>query len=83
MDNMPAPCIKCVKLSITQMPTLVAGGSYRDVAEKYKGVLDSLLQLGDEELGVGLKAFIEAVVNENVGSVILLYIFIVGNCGLR
>ena len=71
---MPAPCIKCVTLSITQMPTLVAGGSYRDVAEKYKGVLDSLLQLGDEELGVGLKAFIEAVVNENVGSVsVILY----------
>jgi len=40
------------------------------LAEKYKVVLDSILQLGEDELVDGLKAFIEAIVNENVSLVI-------------
>merc|ERR1712038_405235 len=57
------------KAQLAQMSTS-AGGSHRDLAEKYKVVLDSILQLGEDELVDGLKAFIEAIVNENVSLVI-------------
>ena len=57
------------KAQLAQMFTS-AGGSHRDLAEKYKAVLDSILQLGEDELVDGLKAFIEAIVNENVSLVI-------------
>ena len=45
------------KAQLAQMSTS-AGGSHRDLAEKYKVVLDSILQLGEDELVDGLKAFI-------------------------
>merc|ERR1711994_449743 len=57
------------KAQLAQMFTS-AGGSHRDLAEKYKAVLDSILQLGEDELVEGLKIFIEAIVNENVSLVI-------------
>ena len=47
-----------------------SGGSHRDLAEKYRAVLESILPLGEDELVDGLKAFIEAIVNENVSLVI-------------
>jgi COP9 signalosome complex subunit 4 len=47
-----------------------SGGSHRDLAEKYRGVLDGILQLGEDDLVDSLKAFIEAIVNENVSLVI-------------
>ena len=47
-----------------------SGGSHRDLAEKYRSVLESILPLGEDELVDGLKAFIEAIVNENVSLVI-------------
>merc|ERR1711994_554241 len=57
------------KAQLAQMFTS-AGGSHRDLAEKYKAVLDSILQLGEDELVDGLKGFIDAIVNENVSLVI-------------
>merc|ERR1712038_2186649 len=57
------------KAQLAQMGTS-AGGSHRDLAEKYKVVLDSILQLGEDELVDGLKSFIDAIVNENVSLVI-------------
>jgi len=54
-----------------QLATLsTSGGSHRDLAEKYRKVLDSILTFGEDELVEGLKAFIEAIVNENVSLVI-------------
>jgi len=54
-----------------QLATLsTSGGSHRDLAEKYRQVLDSILTFGEDELVEGLKAFIEAIVNENVSLVI-------------
>merc|ERR1712020_844289 len=40
------------------------------MGEKYRSVLESILPLGEDELVDGLKAFIEAIVNENVSLVI-------------
>ena len=57
------------KAQLAQMSTS-AQGSHRDLADKYKACLDSILQLGEDELVDGLKAFIEAIVNENVSLVI-------------
>ena len=48
------------RAQLTQMSTS-AGGSHRDLAEKYKVVLDSILQLGEDELVDGLKSFIDAI----------------------
>ena len=56
------------RAQLAQMST--SAGSHRDLGEKYKAVLDSILQLGEDELVDGLKAFIEAIVNENVSLVI-------------
>ena len=53
---------------LSQLST--SGGSHRDLAEKYRSVLESILPLGEDELVDGLKAFIEAIVNENVSLVI-------------
>lgn len=47
-----------------------AGGSHRHLSEKYRAILDSVLTLGEDELVEGLKAFIEAILNENVSLVI-------------
>ena len=57
------------RAQLAQMSTS-AQGSHRDLADKYKVVLDSILQLGEDELVDGLKTFIEAIVNENVSLVI-------------
>ena len=57
------------KAQLAQMSTS-AQGSHRDLADKYKAVLGSILLLGEDELVDGLKAFIEAIVNENVSLVI-------------
>jgi len=58
-----------IKTQLTQISTS-AGGTHRDLAEKYKVVLEAILKLGEDELVDGLKAFIEAIVNENVSLVI-------------
>lgn len=47
-----------------------AVGSHKEQAEKYRGVLDVVLKATGEEIIDGLKAFIEAIVNENVSLVI-------------
>ena len=47
-----------------------SSGSHRDLAEKYRAVLQSIIPLGEDELVDGLKAFVEAIVNENVSLVI-------------
>ena len=47
-----------------------SGGSHRDLADKYRTVLEGIVQLGEDDLVDGLKAFIEAIVNENVSLVI-------------
>jgi len=47
-----------------------SGGSHRDLAEKYRSILENILTFGEDELVEGLKAFIEAIVNENVSLVI-------------
>jgi COP9 signalosome complex subunit 4 len=57
------------KAQLAQMATS-AVGTHRDLADKYKAVLDSILQLGEDELVDGLKAFIEAIIHENVSLVI-------------
>jgi len=54
-----------------QLATLSSvGGSHKDQADKYRGVLEIVLKSSGEELIEGLKAFIEAIVNENVSLVI-------------
>ncbi|XP_023324585.1 COP9 signalosome complex subunit 4-like [Eurytemora carolleeae] len=45
-------------------------GSHKDISEKFREILDNILNLGEDELVEGLKAFIEAIVNENVSLVI-------------
>jgi COP9 signalosome complex subunit 4 len=57
------------KAQLSQM-AISAVGSHRDLADKYKTVLDSIFQLGEDELVDGLKSFIEAIINENVSLVI-------------
>ena len=47
-----------------------SGGSHRDLGEKYRSILGSILLHGEDELVEGLKTFIEAIVNENVSLVI-------------
>jgi len=47
-----------------------SGGSHRDLGEKYRAILENILTFGEDELVEGLKAFIEAIVNENVSLVI-------------
>ena len=47
-----------------------SGGSHREVADKYRSILDQILTLGEEQLVEGLRVFIEAIVNENVSLVI-------------
>lgn len=47
-----------------------AGGTHRHLSEKYRAILDSILTLGEDELVEGLKAFIEAILSENVSLVI-------------
>jgi len=45
-------------------------GSHKDIMEKFREILNNILSLGEDELVEGLKAFIEAIVNENVSLVI-------------
>lgn len=47
-----------------------SAGQHRDLGERYQAVLTSIFQLGEDELVDGLKAFIEAIINENVSLVI-------------
>lgn len=54
----------------TQLAQMSTSAPHRDLAEKYKSILNSILELGEDELVDGLKALIEAIVNENVSLVI-------------
>ena len=45
------------------------GGAHKDMVEKYRGVLENILKTGSG-LGDGLKAFAEAMVQENVNLVV-------------
>ncbi|KAK7111786.1 COP9 signalosome complex subunit 4-like [Littorina saxatilis] len=47
-----------------------SGGSHKDVTEKYKGILRSIIQMSGEERVASLQAFVEALINENVSLVI-------------
>ncbi|XP_070545182.1 COP9 signalosome complex subunit 4-like isoform X1 [Ptychodera flava] len=47
-----------------------AGGSHKDVADKYRKILDAILKKKGKDLIAGLKSFVEAMVNENVSLVI-------------
>ncbi|XP_022127283.1 COP9 signalosome complex subunit 4 [Pieris rapae] len=47
-----------------------SGGLHKDQAEKYRNVLLEIIKNNDNELAESLKAFIEAIVNENVSLVI-------------
>ena len=54
-----------------QLTQLSSGGvAHRDLGDRYRSVLESILLLGEDELVEGLKVFIEAIVNENVSLVI-------------
>ncbi|XP_077999100.1 COP9 signalosome complex subunit 4-like [Glandiceps talaboti] len=46
------------------------GGSHKDVADKYRKILDNILKKKGKPLVAGLKSFVEALVNENVSLVI-------------
>ncbi|KAF4530662.1 hypothetical protein B566_EDAN004901 [Ephemera danica] len=61
-----------VKTNVRQLlASLVnAGGSHKDQADKYRQILENILAAPEEELIEGLKAFVEAIVNENVSLVI-------------
>jgi len=55
----------------SQLSSLVSTtGSHKDISEKFREILDNILKLGEDELVEGLKAFIEAIINENVSLVI-------------
>ena len=59
------------RAQLAQFAQQVAGsGSHRDLADKYRVVLDNILLLGEDDLVDGLKGFIDAIVNENVSLVI-------------
>ena len=45
-------------------------GSHRDLSEKYRAILETILTHAEDELVEGLRTFIEAIVNENVSLVI-------------
>uniref|UniRef100_A0A1B6CDI1 COP9 signalosome complex subunit 4 n=1 Tax=Clastoptera arizonana TaxID=38151 RepID=A0A1B6CDI1_9HEMI len=47
-----------------------SGGTHKDLAEKYRAILDSVLATPETEIVEGLKVFIETIVNENVSLVI-------------
>jgi len=57
-----------------QLQSLVTAGpgtgSQKDIQETFREILNNILSLGEDELVEGLKAFIEAIVNENVSLVI-------------
>lgn len=46
------------------------GGSHKDQADKYRDILTEILKNSESELVEPLKAFVEAIVNENVSLVI-------------
>jgi COP9 signalosome complex subunit 4 len=55
----------------SQLTSLSGGGvSHRDLGERYRAILDSILTWKETDLVEGLKAFIEAIINENVSLVI-------------
>ncbi|XP_071107972.1 COP9 signalosome complex subunit 4-like [Haliotis cracherodii] len=60
-----------VKQQLSQLANLShAGGSHKDVTEKYKAILEVVLKTGGADLIPSLQAFVEALVNENVSLVI-------------
>ncbi|XP_046367290.1 COP9 signalosome complex subunit 4-like [Haliotis rufescens] len=60
-----------VRQQLSQLANLShAGGSHKDVTEKYKAILEVVLKTGGADLIPSLQAFVEALVNENVSLVI-------------
>jgi len=59
---------KCSKDLLDELAS--SSDSQRDLAEKYKGILDSVVVLNGDQLVEGLKSVIQAIVNENVNLVI-------------
>ncbi|XP_030835450.1 COP9 signalosome complex subunit 4 isoform X2 [Strongylocentrotus purpuratus] len=54
-----------------QLSTLLnAGGAPKDLTEKYRKILNDILQLGEDDLVNGLQFFIETMVKESVSLVI-------------
>ena len=67
----PASTSEAVSTLRTQLTALSTGGaSHRELGEKYRSILDSVLTWKETDLVEGLKAFIEAIINENVSLVI-------------
>ncbi|XP_064616137.1 COP9 signalosome complex subunit 4-like [Liolophura sinensis] len=60
-----------VKQQLVQLAALAhSSGSHKDVTERYKIILESVIQTGGAELVPSLQAFVDALVNENVSLVI-------------
>jgi len=53
-----------------QLQALAGTLPHKDLSEKFREILHNILTLGEDELVEGLKAFIEAIVDENVSLVI-------------
>jgi len=53
-----------------QLQALAGTLPHKDLSEKFREILHNILILGEDELVEGLKAFIEAIVDENVSLVI-------------
>ena len=67
----PASASEAVSTLRSQLTALSTGGaSHRELGEKYRSILDSVLTWKETDLVEGLKAFIEAIINENVSLVI-------------
>ena len=67
----PASTSEAVSTLRSQLTALSTGGaSHRELGEKYRSILDSVLTWKETDLVEGLKAFIEAIINENVSLVI-------------
>ncbi|KAK7507736.1 hypothetical protein BaRGS_00000701 [Batillaria attramentaria] len=60
-----------IRQQLAQLANLShSGGSHKDITEKYKTILQGVIQAGGDDLVPSLQAFVEALVNENVSLVI-------------
>ncbi|XP_033755568.1 COP9 signalosome complex subunit 4-like [Pecten maximus] len=60
-----------IRQQLSQLASLShSGGSHKEVTEKYRGILETILKTGGSDLVPCLQAFVEALVNENVSLVI-------------
>lgn len=62
--------ISSIRQNLSVLSTGSSGVAHRDLGERYRQILELILTLGEDQLVHGVKAFIEAIVNENVSLVI-------------